>query len=84
MRMSANETRSSFADAVVKYPSAANSNAGAPEAACAIGRPHDGCAMIAVAIPTMNADCAARTDASRPIWTGCACSGVGFGDLKPK
>jgi len=67
--------------------SAANANAGAPEAACAvgaIGRPNNGSAMIAVAIAAMNADCAARTDASRPIGTSRAGGGVGFGDLKPE
>jgi hypothetical protein len=38
--------------------------------------------MIAVAIPTMNADCPVGADASRPVGTGRAGSGVGFGDLK--
>jgi len=65
-------------------PSAADANAGTPEAACAIGRPRNSCATIAVAVATMNADCATRTDASRPVWTGRACSGVGFRHLKPE
>jgi hypothetical protein len=63
-------------------PSAADANAATPVAACAIGRPDDSRATIAVA--PMNADCATRTDASRPVWTGRAGSGVGLGNLKPE
>jgi hypothetical protein len=59
----------------------ANTNAGAPEAVCAVGRPYDGCATVAIAVAAMDADCAVWTDASRPVGTGRAGRGVGFGDL---
>jgi len=62
--------------------SAANSHAGAPVTAHAIGRPHDrSAAMVAIAIATMNAHRAARTDASRPVGTSRAGGSVGFGNL---
>jgi len=67
-----------------RFSSAANAHAGAPIAARAIGWPHDRSAAvvaIAVAVATMNTHCAARTDASRPVGTGRARGGVGFGDL---
>jgi len=84
-RMSANEVAKLICRRLYySNPSAADANAGTPEAACAIGRPHNSRATIAVAVATMNADCATRTDASRPVWTGRACSGVGFRHLKPE
>jgi hypothetical protein len=79
--MSANELRSSSPTPSACGLLAANTNAGAPEAVCAIGRPCDGCATVAIAVAAMDADCAVWTDASRPMGTGRAGRGVGFGDL---
>jgi len=67
--------------AAQRLESAANANAGAPVATGAVDRPHNRAATIAVAVAAMNAHCAARTDASRPVGTGRASGSVGFGGL---
>jgi hypothetical protein len=59
-------------------------DAGAPEAMRAIARPHDGRAMIAIAIASMNTHSAARSDTSGPVGTGRTGGSVGFGDLNSK
>src|ERR1700735_4341431 len=76
--------RSQMSQLTVTHPkleSAANAHAGAPVAARAVDRPHTRAAMVAIAVAAMNAHCAARTDASRPVGTGRAGGGVGFADL---